>query len=95
MIAFHRVAEGAVDIWFMNSDGPNQRQITETFIDEYSPAWSPDGRWVVYTAGTGNDGHGTFDLWLMDSEGQRRRVVSKAANTQMEPKWRKGEHYSR
>lgn len=87
-IAFHRSSEENCELWVMNNDGSQQRAITKTFIDEYSPDWSPDGKWLVYTAGTGYDGQGTFDLWLIRPDGTDARIVSKAANTQMSPRWR-------
>ncbi len=92
-IAFHRVADGGSEIWVMESDGSKPKPITQSFIDEYSPAWAPDGNWIVYTAGTGNDGLGKFDLWLMRPDGSGQRLVSSAANTQMSPRWRPGNHF--
>lgn len=94
-IAFHRVADGTAELWTMDSDGGDQKQITASFVDEYSPAWSPDGKWIAYTAGTGNDGQGTFDLWLMRSDGSDQRLITSAANTQMSPRWRTGDQFLR
>lgn len=94
-IAFHRVADGGSEIWVMAADGSDPRPVTETFIDEYSPAFSPDGAWLVITAGTGSDHHGTFDLWLLRPDGSERRLISAAPNTQMEPAWRPGQHRMR
>ncbi len=94
-IAFHRVADGGVEIWLMNADGTGARPLTDSFLDEYSPAWSPEGGWIAYTAGTGNDGDGTFDLWLMRADGSDRRLVAPLPNTQMEPAWRPGERRCR
>jgi TolB protein len=94
-IAFHRVSGGRSEIWLMEADGSNRRAITDTFLDEYSPAWSPEGQWIVCTAGTEHDGRGTFDLWLMRSDGTGRHLISSAPNTQMSPRWRTGDHYCR
>lgn len=94
-IAFHRVKDGSVELWTMRADGTNARALTDSFIDEYSPAWSPDGRWIAFTAGTGSDSQGTFDLWLIRADGTGRRLVAALPNTQMEPAWRRGEHYCR
>jgi TolB protein len=77
----------------MDADGGNARAITDSFVDEYSPAWSPDGQWIVYTAGTGQDGHGTFDLWLIRPDGSDQRLVTAAANTQMSPQFRPGDSF--
>ncbi len=93
-IAFHRTQQGS-EIWVMEADGSDPRPLTDTFVDEYSPAWSPDGNWIAFSAGTEHDGRGTFDLWLMRPDGTARRAVSLIGNTQMEPRWRPGTRYCR
>ena len=94
-IAFHRVADGRAEIWLIDRDGGNPRPITDTFVDEYSPEWSPDGRWIAFTAGVGHDGLGTFDLWLMRPDGTGRRILNRAGNTEAWHKWRPGDHFCR
>ncbi len=94
-IAFHRSSDDGVELWLVNADGSDPRAITDTFVDEYSPAWSPDGQWLAITSGTGHDGLGTFDIWLMRPDGSDRRLVSAAANTEAWQQWRPGEHYCR
>lgn len=94
-ITFHRTADGGSELWMMNADGSNPRALTDTPIDEYSPEWSPDGQWIAFTAGVGNDSMGTFDLWIMRPDGSHRQVLNKAFGTEMEQEWRPGEHYCR
>jgi TolB protein len=94
-IAFHRSAEEGVEIWLMDADGTDPRAITDTFVDEYSPEWSPDGRWIAFSAGVGHDGLGTFDLWLMRPDGSDRRLLHAGANTEAWHKWRPGDHFCR
>jgi len=94
-IAFHRTSDGGSELWIMNADGSGPRPLTDTFIDEYSPRWSPDGHWIAFVAGVGNDSMGTFDLWLMRPDGSQRRGLNKAPNTEMEHRWRPGEHFCR
>jgi TolB protein len=94
-ITFHRVADGRAELWLMNADGSGQKAITDTYIDEYTPQWSPDGNWIAFTAGTGNDSLGTFDIWIMQPDGSRRQVLNKAPNTEGWQRWRPGEHHCR
>ena len=47
-IAFTSDAGGGDNIWIMNSDGSNARQLTEEdFRLLNSPNWSPDGKYVA------------------------------------------------
>jgi eukaryotic-like serine/threonine-protein kinase len=57
-------ASGSQDIWLMDQDGKNQKQLTtiETRIDRY-PAVTPDGRYIVFVSTrTGNSNIYRYDL---------------------------------
>ena len=65
-IAFERWKNRAVesgneyiDVWLVDADGSNQRNLTGKDPDPYrhasQPAWSPDGRYVAYVRGYGDD----------------------------------------
>ena len=39
------------DIWTMDADGSDLAQVTATaFVDEWTPRFSPDGEWLLFTA---------------------------------------------
>jgi dipeptidyl aminopeptidase/acylaminoacyl peptidase len=75
------------DLYLISDDGLERRNVTEhwDFIPG-SPTWSPDGRWIYFTAGMGGDTH----LFRIRPEGgsaqqltygeQRVRSVSFAAD---------------
>jgi len=54
-----------IDVWSMNSDGTNQKQLTVDGEHKSGPSVSPDGRYVVF-AGTRK---GIENLWRMDIDG--------------------------
>ncbi|MDX1418326.1 MAG: hypothetical protein R3181_00045 [Rubricoccaceae bacterium] len=89
-VVFHRTAEGGSELWRMDADGRDARPLTDTFVDEYEPRYSPDGAWLLFTAGTEHDGRGTFDLYLMPSEGGEVRRLTDAAGTEGWARWRPG-----
>jgi TolB protein len=57
----------------MNADGSNRRVLTPSGF-QGQPAWSPDGRWIVFErdAGAGDNG-----IWLMRSDGSDGRQLTR------------------
>ncbi len=44
---------GSYDIWTVPVQGGDPTQITKSDDDEFGPSWSPDGKEIVFVAGTG------------------------------------------
>ncbi len=69
------------------------RQITNTRGCEYEPTWSPDGKWIAYTAtkrdvttidSVAEDAH----VWICDAGGGNRQEVSAALDRRARiPRW--------
>jgi TolB protein len=57
-------------IWVINSDGTNARQLTTT--QGYTSDWSPDGEWIVYTDTRAVSGR----LWIMRKDGTDKRQLT-------------------
>jgi TolB protein len=84
-LAFTRTTDGrrSFHIFVMNDDGSGVRQLTHGIIDA-SPAWSRDGRWIVYRA--------NYDLRIIHSDGSGdRKVLTPPAPSDVEyPAWAPG-----
>jgi Tol biopolymer transport system component/DNA-binding winged helix-turn-helix (wHTH) protein len=65
-------ASGNADIWIMDADGGNQKQLTSDARREVDPVASSDGRYIVYTS----EGSGTSYLWRMDIDGRNPRQLT-------------------
>jgi Tol biopolymer transport system component len=64
-IAYTGRTNGVLDIWLVNADGTNRRQLTHVVTDEGEaqvPAWSPDGSRLAFQVSRKGEGH----LWLVD-----------------------------
>ncbi|MCD2513301.1 S9 family peptidase [Comamonas endophytica] len=70
-ILYTRSREGdeshRTDLWIMDRDGSNARQLTTTLAQVLFPAWSPDERWVVFS-GTVEEGDAQVRLWSLELE---------------------------
>ena len=85
-IAFTSDRGGGDNIWVMNVDGSDKRQVTkETFRLLNQPTWSPDGRFIVakkhFTTGRSL---GTGEVWLYHVSGGAGIQLVKRASEQLQ-----------
>jgi Tol biopolymer transport system component len=64
-IVYETNASGNEDIWIMNADGSNPKQLTANVRISESPVVSPDGRYILSI----NDRTGVPHVWRMDIDG--------------------------
>lgn len=65
-------ASGSADIWEMETDGTNQKQLTAGAGRNYAPAASPDGRYIVFHSNRS----GTWQIWRMDRDGSNPKQLT-------------------
>ena len=61
----------SIDVWSMNADGANQKQLTVDGEFKMSPTVSPDGRYVVFAATRS----GVSNLWRMELDGSNLKQL--------------------
>ncbi|NQD36362.1 S9 family peptidase [Permianibacter sp. IMCC34836] len=63
------------DLWLVSYRGGAPRQLTQTpFASEWSPRWSPDGKWLAFLSDRGDDE--STQLWLLPADGGEARQLS-------------------
>jgi len=72
MIVYHSFAGGKLDIWIMDADGRNQKQLTTGAASSFFPTVSPDSRYIVF----GSDRDGKANIWRMDIDGANPRQLT-------------------
>lgn len=67
-ISYCSKRKGNLSIFSIKPDGTDEQQLTPDGFDEDWHAWSPDGRWMVYsgTPLVADDERPVFDIHLMD-----------------------------
>src|SRR5437588_36373 len=71
-IIYQSNASGDEDIWIVNADGGNPRQLTANSRVNLSPAVAPDGRSIVFLS----DRTSTPHLWRMNVDGSDQRQLT-------------------
>lgn len=71
-VIYSSSSSGNLDIWSMNADGSNQKQLTTDPQTDSSPAVSPDGRFIVFISSRA----GMPSLWRMDMDGSNQKQLT-------------------
>ena len=84
-------ADGKGDIWLMNPDGSGQTRLTErdqTY--DYYPAWSPDGKYEVFSSNAkGHYAHeGDWQLYLVEVATKKVIRLLDTPGRDVFPDWR-------
>ena len=63
------VRPNKMEIWVMNADGSDQRQITNLGGANFAPFFTPDGSRIIFSSNHKNPRSRNFDLYLVNPDG--------------------------
>jgi Tol biopolymer transport system component len=69
LLAKHLVKPTVMELFVMNADGSNVRQITQTGAANFCPFFTPDGKRIIYSSNAGDPKGREFDLYLISKAG--------------------------
>ncbi len=75
--------EDDYEIWVMDADGTNWRNLTGNDSAEFQPAWSPDGSRIAFVS----QQSGNLDIWVMNADGTNHRNLTNHPEWDTEPAW--------
>jgi Tol biopolymer transport system component/DNA-binding winged helix-turn-helix (wHTH) protein len=76
-IVYSTAQSGDADIWMMDADGNNPKQLTDNEAADYLPTVSADGRYIVFISNRS----GAKDLWRMNLDGTDPVKLSNLPNS--------------
>jgi len=60
---------GVLEIWVMEADGSNKRQVTELGAASFAPFFHPDGKRIIFSSNHPDPRGRNFDLYLVNDDG--------------------------
>jgi Tol biopolymer transport system component len=79
LLAQHLVKPTVMELFVMNADGSNVRQLTQTGAANFCPFFTPDGKRIIYASNAGDPKGREFDLWLISKNGGSPDRITTAA----------------
>ncbi len=73
----------ATDIWVMDADGSDPRNLTDSATNDVCPAWSPDGQYVAFQS----DRDGNCEIYVMEADGSDPRNLTNHEGNDFLPAW--------
>jgi eukaryotic-like serine/threonine-protein kinase len=71
------------NIWLMNRDGTERKQLTADSTVKMVPQMSPDGRHIVFSSLHGE----SFNIWRMDADGGNQKQLTRNAFGDFDPRY--------
>lgn len=69
LLAQRMVRPSRMELWVMNADGSDQRQITSLGGANFGPSWTPDGQRIIFSSNHKNPRSRNFDLYIVNLDG--------------------------
>lgn len=72
------VRPGNLEIWVMDADGSNRRQVTRLNAASFAPFLHPNGKTVIFSSNYGDPKGREFDLFTIDLDGKNLKRVTRS-----------------
>jgi Tol biopolymer transport system component len=82
-VAFDSTRAGGTDIFVMEADGSNVRQLTFDHGFTWGATWSPDGSAIAFNAWRSDN----QDIYRMDADGRNQKRLTTDQGEELEPSW--------
>jgi TolB protein len=70
------VRPSQMELWVMNADGTNKRQVTHLNGASFAPYFHPDGKRIIFASNFKDPQHRQFDLFMIEKDGSHLEQVT-------------------
>ena len=84
-IAFVSERDWNTEIYVMDADGNNLRNLTNNLASDESPSWSPDGQRIAFQSD--RDGGKNSEIYVMDADGDNPHNLTNNPAGNSSPSW--------
>lgn len=70
------VKPSKMEIWIMNSDGSNKKQITNNGAANFAPFWFPDGNKILFCSNVNDPKGRNFDIYKINTDGNELEQIT-------------------
>jgi Tol biopolymer transport system component len=70
LLADGLIRPSKLEVWVMDVDGSNKRQITDLGVAAFAPFFHPSGEKIIFSTNYGDPQGREFDLWMVDLDGK-------------------------
>ena len=82
-IAFSSNRDGNWEIYVMDNDGRNQRNLSNNDFDDRDPSWFPGGKRIAFSSNRDRN----WEIYVMDNDGRNQRNLTDNPNNDWDPSW--------
>ena len=74
----HMIRPTKLEIWIMDADGKNKKQVTHLGCASFAPFLHPDGKRIVFSSNTHGSSSREFDIWMINVDGTGLEQITKS-----------------
>ena len=82
-IAFVSERDGNREIYVMDADGENPRNLTNHPSSDRDPSWSPDGKYIAFVSKR----DGNREIYVINADGENLQRLTNSPRNDIQPAW--------
>ena len=76
LLAEGLIRPSTLEIYVMDADGSNARQVTDNGAANFGPYWHPDGERIIFSSNQGDPTGREFDLYMINADGTGQERIT-------------------